>query len=186
MALLRDGFGNTPLLFTLRTNLEMGEIEIDTGDYLAINRAVIESGLADMIDVELSRGDAIMESLVEFAHRADIRVIGSRHDMTATPDKAAIVDSLCKMQKLGADVAKFAVTPQSERDVLALLDATLTMREKHNDTPVITMSMGRMGVVSRICGSTFGSSVTFGTAGKASAPGQLPANLLSIFLKSLS
>ena len=48
------------------------------------------------------------------------------------------------------------------------------------------MSMGHLGVVSRICGQVFGSAITFGTAGKASAPGQLPANGLSIFLKSLS
>ena len=40
------------------------------------------------------------------------------------------------------------------------------------------MSMGKLGVISRICGEVFGSAVTFGTAGKASAPGQLPANQL--------
>lgn len=186
MTLFRNELGNIPVLFTLRTSVEMGMMEIDTDDYLAINLAVIESGLIDMIDVELSRGDKVMKTLVEAAHKVGVKVIGSRHDVIATPNKDTIVGSLCKMQNLGADVAKFAVTPQSERDVLTLLDATLTMREEHDDTPVITMSMGRMGVVSRICGTTFGSSVTFGTAGKASAPGQLPANLLSIFLKSLS
>ena len=42
--------------------------------------------------------------------------------------------------------------PQSERDVLTLLDATLTMKEEHDETPVITMSMGHKGVISRICG----------------------------------
>ena len=45
------------------------------------------------------------------------------------------------MQSLGADIVKFAVMPQCERDVLTLLDATLTMKEEHSDTPVITMSM---------------------------------------------
>lgn len=90
------------------------------------------------------------------------------------------------MQDLGADIVKFAVTPRSERDVLRLLDATLAMKEDHNTTPVITMSMGKLGVISRICGEVFGSAVTFGTAGKASAPGQLPANQLSIYLKSLN
>ena len=89
------------------------------------------------------------------------------------------------MQELGTDVAKFAVMPTCERDVLTLLSATLTMKEQHNDTPVITMSMGRLGALSRVCGTLSGSAVTFGTAGRASAPGQLPADLLKTFLESL-
>ena len=37
------------------------------------------------------------------------------------------------------------------------------------------MSMTATGVVSRLAGGTFGSCATFGTVGKASAPGQIPA-----------
>ena len=36
-----------------------------------------------------------------------------------------------------------------------------------------------MGAITRIGGGRFGSAVTFGTAGAASAPGQLPADLLA-------
>ena len=90
------------------------------------------------------------------------------------------------MQELGCDLAKYAVMPQCERDVLTLLDATLTMKEHYPDTPVITMSMGPLGAVSRISGELFGSALTFGTAGTASAPGQLPARTLSAFLQQLS
>ena len=88
-------------------------------------------------------------------------------------------------KECGADIVKYAVTPQCARDVLTLLDATLTMQEEHNETPVITMSMGGQGAVSRVCGSVFGSSITFGTAGNSSAPGQLPADLLSTFINNL-
>ena len=70
--------------------------------------------------------------------------------------------------------------------MLTLLDATLTMKEHYPDTPVITMSMGPLGAVSRISGELFGSALTFGTAGTASAPGQLPAPALSAFLQQLS
>ena len=140
----------------------------------------------DLIDVELSKGDDTMRTLVEAAHRAGMKIIASRHSTTSTPSKETIVSRLCQMQHLGADIAKYAVMPQNERDVLTLLDATLTMREEHKETPVITMSMGRQGIISRVCGSVFGSAITFGTAGKASAPGQLPADLLSSFINSLA
>lgn len=182
---LREELGEHPLLFTIRTSAEMGMADIDTDRYLAINRSVIESGMADIIDVELSRGEQAMRALVRDAHEANVRVIASCHDFSSTPDKETIVGTMRRMQELGADVAKYAVMPKCGRDVLTLLDATLTMRETSPKTPVITMSMGPQGAVSRVCGSVFGSCATFGTAQKASAPGQLPAADLARFLELL-
>ncbi len=186
MTLFRDQLSNAPILFTMRTSVEMGLKEIDTKAYTDLNLAVIESGLIDLVDIELSRGESVVKQVVKAAHNFGVKVIVSRHNTMATPDKEVIVGNLCQMQDLGADIVKFAVMPQTERDVLTLLDATLTMKEEHNDTPIITMSMGKLGAISRICGQVFGSDVTFGTAGNASAPGQLPASQLAFFLKSLA
>ena len=185
LALLRDKLSDTLVLFTIRSVPEMGTADLDTSLYTDICLSVIESGLADLIDVELSRGRQTMNILVSAAHRAGMKVIASRHDPLATPDKSVIVDTLCTMQDLGADIVKFAVMPQCEHDVLTLLDATLTMKKEHCKTPFITMSMSRLGAVSRICGSVFGSSVTFGASGMQSAPGQLPAGILAEVLKYL-
>ena len=89
------------------------------------------------------------------------------------------------MQQLGMDVAKMAVMPQSEKDVRMLLEATAEMKEQHPQTPVITMSMGKMGVLSRMAGELFGSALTFGTVGQASAPGQIPVKELRKILEML-
>ena len=50
------------------------------------------------------------------------------------------------------------------------------------DRPVITMSMGGTGLISRLCGEVFGSACTFGAVGKASAPGQIGASDLGTVL----
>ena len=192
LTMLRKELGDVPVLFTIRTKEEGGQADISTEDYLAINRSVIESGLADLVDVELMKGDEVMKTLVDVAKQnalisqATVKIVGSRHDFAKTPAESDIIDSLCKMQDLGADVAKFAVMPTCEKDVLTLLSATMTMKEQHPKTPVITMSMGRLGAISRVCGTLSGSSVTFGTVGSASAPGQLPADLLKTFLDALA
>ena len=68
--------------------------------------------------------------------------------------------------------------PQERKDVLTLLEATEEMASEYAQCPLITMSMSGTGVVSRICGEIFGSAVTFGTAGRASAPGQVDADRL--------
>ena len=183
---LRQILDGIPLLFTVRTKEEGGQADISTEAYESINQAVITSGMADLVDVELSKGDDVMTRLCGSAHlSATTKIVASKHDFAKTPAESEIVDSLCKMQELGADIVKYAVMPKSERDVLTLLSATIIMKEQHRDTPVITMSMGRLGAVSRVCGSLSGSAVTFGTAGQASAPGQLPADILKLFLEHL-
>ena len=83
-----------------------------------------------------------------------------------------------KMQDMGADIPKIAVMPQNKADVLTLLAATEEMSRVYADRPIITMSMGGDGVISRLCGEVFGSSMTFGAVGQVSAPGQISVDQL--------
>lgn len=45
MAYLRDQLGDTPILFTLRTDSEGGMAGMETEEYIAMNLDVIETGL---------------------------------------------------------------------------------------------------------------------------------------------
>ena len=126
-----------------------------------------------------------MEAGVKFAHENGVKVIMSNHDFFKTPSKEEIISRLCAMQEKGADIPKIAVMPQSKKDVLTLLSATNEMVEEHADRPIITMSMAATGVISRVCGEVFGSALTFGAVGKASAPGQMGAGELKEMLTTL-
>ena len=88
-----------------------------------------------------------------------------------------------QMQQGGADVAKLAVMPQTPEDVVRLLKVTNDMKQKYPTLPVVTMSMGALGVVSRMAGEIFGSCITFGAVGEISAPGQIQANKLEDILE---
>ena len=109
----------------------------------------------------------------------------SSHDFHKTPSFDEITGRLIGMKKLGADVAKLACMPKSAKDVLTLLSATEAIKSQYPDEPLITMSMGRLGAISRISGECFGSSLTFGSAKKASAPGQLEVTTLHQILQAL-
>ena len=129
------------------------------------------------------------EKEIEGAHAHGVKVVASNHDFDKTPDKDDIVGRLVKMQELGADIPKIAVMPQCKKDVLTLLEATREMAEEHADRPIITMSMAGTGLISRLCGEVFGSALTFGAVGKASAPGQMNASdlreILTLIDKSI-
>ena len=182
---LRDALGEIPILFTLRTLKEGGEKEIDGPAYVQLNREAAQTGLADLVDVEVFTGERYVEEIIEAVHLAGVKIVASNHDFHRTPPRGEIVSRLIKMQELGADIAKIAVMPQSRKDVLTLLAATEEMVTEHARIPVITMSMGKEGVISRICGETFGSAVTFGAVGKTSAPVQLEADELDTVLSIL-
>lgn len=185
LAHLRQIVGDIPLLFTFRSAQEGGEHALSVEEYTALNLAVIDSGLADIIDIELYTGDKHVEDLVARAHEKDVYVVMSNHDFHQTPAADEIVNRLRKMQALGADIPKIAVMPQSKRDVLTLLTATLDMHENYADRPIITMSMAKTGVISRLAGEVFGSAATFGAVKKASAPGQISVTDLRAILALL-
>ena len=170
---LRRILGEFPLLFTFRTKKEGGEKEIDEKNYRTLNQLAAESGLADLIDVEVFSGDEVVNDLVRTAHENEVKVIGSNHDFEKTPSKEEIIRRLQKMQELDVDLPKIAVMPRKKEDVLTLLAATEEMNRKYADRPIITMSMAGDGIISRLCGEVFGSALTFGAAGQASAPGQI-------------
>jgi len=181
---LRAALGETPLLFTFRTKNEGGEKAITPEEYLKINTAVAKSGNADVIDVEIFMGDEIVKANIDAIHAENVLVVGSNHDFFKTPNQADIVSRLTKMDEMGADIPKIAVMPQNRQDVLVLFAATAEANDKI-ERPLITMSMSPVGGVTRICGEVFGSSMTFGMVGKASAPGQIPVERLQEALNIL-
>ena len=185
LSVLRETLGELPLLVTFRTRQEGGEQEISAEAYEQFLRRVLASGKADLIDAELFMGEKLLEQTAAEAHEKGVYVVASSHDFQKTPEKAELIRRLCRMQELGADLLKIAVMPQSTEDVLTLLSATLEMKEKHARQPVITMSMGGIGVLSRLSGEIFGSALTFGSAGQASAPGQVEVPKLKQVLQVL-
>ena len=182
---LRAVLGETPILMTFRTSKEGGEKSIEPEDYAKLNIKAAQTGYVDFIDVEIFTGDAIVTKIIDGAHAAGVKVIASNHDFHKTPPRAELVNRMVAMQQAGADLPKVAVMPRCRTDVLELLAATAEMADLHPETPVITMSMGALGAVSRLAGEAFGSAMTFANPGQASAPGQVSLNIVNEVLDAL-
>lgn len=170
---LRGELPELPLLFTLRDVSEGGFTKLSQEVRADLIRKVVASGQVDLVDIELEAVKNGLESLVTFAKEQGVAVIISNHFFTRTPSFEEIVSILREEQSCGADIAKLAVMPNSPEDVLTLLSATNQMETQFADIPLITMSMGQLGICSRICGGIFGSALTFGAGQNTSAPGQI-------------
>jgi 3-dehydroquinate dehydratase-1 len=182
---IRKELIDIPLLFTLRSEREGGECSVSGGYYFKLYDYIMKTGEVDIIDIELFSKEIEIRELIEKAHGVGVKVIVSNHDFDKTPPKDEIISRLCKMQEIGADLPKIAVIPKSSDDVLTLLEATNTMKQKCSTRPIITISMGNLGVISRLSGELFGSCMTFGSANGASAPGQIEVKELKNILDLL-
>ena len=172
-----------PLLCTLRTRAEGGMSPLDGQAYEDFLTGLLERGGFGLIDIELCHGPERAGRLLQMAGEKGVGVVLSKHDFSGTPPEEDITRTLLQMARMGPCLPKYAVTPRTPEDVLALLSAT--RRASREIGPVITMAMGPLGKVTRVCGQLFGSCVTFGAGRNASAPGQLEARELYALLEAL-
>lgn len=175
---------NKPLLITFRSSKEGGVLEVSDEEYFQIYEDVVENGNFELLDIELFMPAIDVDNLIKKCHEKDVFVVLCNHDFNATPTKDEIMKRLESMEAKGADICKIAVMPNNPADVLTLLEATYE-RYQEAKVPLITMSMGDLGMVSRLSGEAFGSSATFGALGEVSAPGQMPVDDLAFILSKL-
>ena len=173
LAGLKERVG-VPLIFTLRTGNEGGARSVSDDYYFNLNRGALNSGLIDAIDIEMYFNKKITQDLVELAKNRNVPVILSNHDVQKTPEKDELLRRLEKMEEAGADIAKIAVMPKSKMDVISLMQASVEACEKL-EIPLITIAMGKEGLISRIAGEFTGSAITYGARSIENALGQATA-----------
>jgi 3-dehydroquinate dehydratase type I len=126
---------------------------------------------ADYMSVELRCYPDMRDEIVSTCRKNKVKVVMTYHDFSCTPAKSEIVDILKAQQAAGADIAKVAFLPRDYVDVMNVLGAQLECGLK---IPIIALSMGEIGRVSRIAGPMMGGYLTFAASkrDKGTACGQ--------------
>ena len=171
---LRERARDIPLVFTCRAEHEGGQRIARTAAGIAdLLEEVSRARVADIVDYELANAPADIARVRAATRAAGVQLILSHHDFVRTPPPAALHATLDDARRAGADIAKLAAMPRDLDDVLVLLGVTLEARRRLS-IPLIAMSMGAYGALSRMIGGVFGSALTFAVGQASSAPGQLP------------
>lgn len=179
---VRGSAEEIPLLFTLRTRRDGGAGTADVQTYEALLGAVMESRVCDAVDCELSAGEAVFARLAEQAKRAGVLLVGSSHEFGEIGDMQRAAQWLKRQEALGADVCKAAVMTRTNAEAFALAQVYAGVYEQLR-IPMIAIAMGPAGIMTRVGAACMGSCLTFGTAGEASAPGQIDAKKLRTALE---
>lgn len=171
-------FASVPTIATVRSTAEGGGWDGDDGDRLVRYRAAL--GVVGAVDVEL--GSSICADVVTTAHDQGRTVIGSFHDFERTPGRDVLEATLRRGDELGVDVVKVATTVDSPDDVRTLTGFLVD----HHQRGLIVIGMGSAGSSTRVAFPFLGSRLTFAAVGAASAPGQLPLEVMADTFRSLS
>lgn len=182
---LRQQIKDIPLIFTFRSYNEGGLIRVEDRLRCNIILESIATGLLDVVDIEFASCDDMVMQIKACAKKIGTSLILSYHNFNMTPSVDFIVKKIKDEISLGADIAKVAVMPKNHQDVLNLLYATLEARQILKDPPIITVSMGELGKITRIMGYIFGSDMSFASGEKASAPGQIHISQLRELINNL-
>jgi len=170
---LSETIGEKPLIFTCRHKSEGGNSDFSEQERVNLIREVVSTGCIDLLDIEISSDMNALKDIKNISLKENVKLILSYHNFQETPGEEDLVNKLIQGEKLGADISKLAVMPNEHGDVLTLLNASYKAR-KEIDIPLITISMGEIGSLTRSVGGMFGSDMSFAVGKESSAPGQVP------------
>ena len=161
-----EKFAGRELLFTLRTRAEGGEIDLDSAEYVQIIKDVAQLYQPEYIDFEYFSHKDVFEEMLDFPN-----LVLSYHNFQETPEN--MMEILSELTTLTPKVVKVSVMAHTEQDVLDLMNFTRGFKTLNPEQEYVTISMGKVGKVSRITSDVTGSSWSFASLDEASAPGQI-------------
>ena len=161
-----EKFAGRELLFTLRTRAEGGEIDLDSAEYVQIIKDVAQLYQPEYIDFEYFSHKDVFEEMLDFPN-----LVLSYHNFQETPEN--MMEILSELTSLTPKVVKVSVMAHTEQDVLDLMNFTRGFKTLNPEQEYVTISMGKVGKVSRITSNVTGSSWSFASLDEVSAPGQI-------------
>lgn len=162
-----EKFAGREILFTLRTCGEGGQIDLTSDEYLAIIQDIQSIYHPDYIDFEFYSHREVFEQMLEFSN-----LVLSYHNFQETPDN--MMEILSELTSLSPKLVKVSVMAHNEQEVLDLMNYTRGFKTLNPEQDYVTISMGKIGKISRLTADLTGSSWSFASVGEESAPGQIP------------
>ncbi|VTS29675.1 3-dehydroquinate dehydratase, (3-dehydroquinase) (type I DHQase) [Streptococcus mitis] len=161
-----EKFAGRELVFTLRTRAEGREIDLSPEEYIHLIKKVAQLYQPDYIDFEYYSYKDVFEEMLDFPN-----LVLSYHNFQETPEN--MMEILSELTSLNPKLVKVAVMAHTEQDVLDLMNYTRGFKTLNPEQEYVTISMGKVGKVSRITADVTGSSWSFASLDEASAPGQI-------------
>lgn len=173
-----EKFLGREVIFTLRTTREGGQIELTDQEYVDLIKEVAALYQPDFIDFEYYSHKDIFDQMLDFPN-----LVLSYHNFEETPEN--YMEIMSELTSLSPAVVKVAVMSRTEQDVLDVMNYTRGFKTLNTGQLYATISMGKLGMLSRLSGKLTGSCWTFASLDEESTPGQISLRHIKEFLQIL-
>lgn len=172
-------FSDKPIIFTLRSKNQGGQIEINSEDRNGIYDLIINSNMVEAIDIEVINYPTTQDikADIKYIKDAGIKVITSYHKLSGMLVDGEAIKIAEKMNELGSDILKICAKAETKEDAKFFLKE-LIMINNRDIGPMIMLALGENGRVTRVAGGKYGSSITFAYVGTPTAEGQMDVKSL--------
>ncbi|NOX97808.1 MAG: type I 3-dehydroquinate dehydratase [Nitrospirae bacterium] len=167
-----------PVIGTVRRKDEGGGRRYSERERLHLWKSLIP--VIDAVDIEL-RSKRIIKEVVREARLRKRKILVSYHNLRETPRDEDLEELACRAKGVGGDIIKIAVRAKNKDEVVRLMTFTYHCLYQ----PLVSISLGRAGVISRILAPFFGSCLTYAYVDNPVVPGQLSVSQLKEKLKKL-
>jgi 3-dehydroquinate dehydratase I len=159
----------TPVILTLRSDMEGGKSNLSNDQRLAVLREALDHVSA--IDVELKSG--LATSLRPLMNKTGKSLIVSFHDFQGTPASPDL-EAITRQAAENGSVAKVSTMTTTDSDIEVLK----RLLSRDWGVPLCVIGMGPLGASTRTGFPRLGSCLTYGYIDAPVAPGQLSARAL--------
>lgn len=122
---------------------------------------LMENVKIDIVNINLVGIEDLTPHIVsEINSRGSYCMLTTRF-ISDTPNNGVMLSTLKKMEYLGADIVQILVKPDSYSDLLRFLDVSNTYFEADKSVPLIAVAYTSIGLISRILGYAFGTTLTY-------------------------
>ena len=173
-----EKFAGHEIIFTIRTSKEGGQLTLTSEEYVGLIREIDAIYHPDYIDFEYYSHKDVFSQMLDFPN-----LVLSYHNFEEMPED--IMEIFSELTSLAPRVVKIATMPKTEQEVLDLMNYTRGFKSINPEQEFATMSMGKLGRISRLASDLVGSSWTFARLDQASAPGQVSLNNMKLIQEVL-
>lgn len=173
-----EKFAGHEIIFTIRTSKEGGQLTLTSEEYVGLIREIDAIYHPDYIDFEYYSHKDVFSQMLDFPN-----LVLSYHNFEEMPED--IMEIFSELTSLAPRVVKIATMPKIEQEVLDLMNYTRGFKSINPEQEFATMSMGKLGRISRLASDLVGSSWTFASLDQASAPGQVSLNNMKLIQEVL-
>lgn len=141
-------------IFTIRTESEGGDVKLNDYDYFDYIIKALTLSNSEYIDIEYNlynNNKTIFDKYIDIARNLhNKKIIFSIHILDKSYSKKYYEDLIIDINNNNCDIIKIASKPFNKDDVINLMEAANSIKNQITDKKLIMISMGTLGVVSRV------------------------------------